>query len=71
MVQGIGIVRYYMQYQENGVYKLLSFGLGSSIVVNGLIGLATLRAWKMVLDKDTSKQSLFQMFTPKLEHGIY
>lgn len=45
------LVRYRTRYQEaNGKRQILSFGLGDSVAVNGLIGLPTLRAWKMVID---------------------
>ncbi len=47
------LVRYHTRYSErNGTKKLLSFGLGESVAVNGLIGLPTLRDWKMVIDLD-------------------
>ncbi len=50
------LVRYHTRYvNEKKENELLSFGLGRGIAVNGLIGLPTLRAWKMVIDLDDSK----------------
>lgn len=46
------IVTYYTRYTVNGKALTISFGLGDSIAVNGIIGLPTLREWKMVLDID-------------------
>lgn len=46
------IVTYYTRYTVNGEALTISFGLGDSIAVNGIIGLPTLREWKMVLDID-------------------
>ena len=44
------VVRYHTRYELDGQRQLISFGLGSDIAVNGLIGLPTLREWKVVLD---------------------
>lgn len=46
------IVTYYTRYIVNGTALTISFGLGDSITVNGIVGLPTLREWKMVLDMD-------------------
>ena len=45
------VITYKTRYRDNEGKKLtLSFGLGASIRVNAIIGLPTLRKWKMVLD---------------------
>ena len=50
------LVRYHTRYiNDKKEHELLSFGLGHGIAVNGLIGLPTLRAWKMVIDLDDNK----------------
>jgi hypothetical protein len=50
------LVRYYTRYiNEKEDHELLCFGLGRGIAVNGLIGLPTLRAWKMVIDLDENR----------------
>lgn len=46
------VVTYYTRYKHNDEAVTISFGLGDSIAVNGIIGLPTLREWKMVLDID-------------------
>lgn len=46
------VVTYYTRYKNDGKAVTISFGLGDSIAVNGIIGLPTLREWKMVLDID-------------------
>ena len=48
------VVTYNTHYRKpDGTNMKLSFGLGESISVNAIIGLPTLREWKMVLDMDT------------------
>ena len=44
------VVTYYTRYTIHGEPLTISFGLGDSISVNGIIGLPTLRECKMVLD---------------------
>lgn len=46
------IVTYYTCYIVDGKALTISFGLGNSIAVNGIVSLTTLRDWKMVLDMD-------------------
>ena len=51
----ITVVRYHARHQDTNTEKLLCFGLGDGIAVNGLIGLPTLRDWQIVLDIVLSK----------------
>ena len=37
------IVRYWLRYQVNDKYTILSFGLGADVAVNSIVGLPTLR----------------------------
>lgn len=48
------LVTYKTCYLINNIPQTLSFGLGSSIAVNGLIGLPQLRKWKIVMDFDSN-----------------
>ena len=51
---------------------LLSFGLGETISVNAIIGLPTLRSWKMVLDIDeyqANSKTLNQYFELSYQHA--
>ena len=51
---------------------LLSFGLGEAISVNAIIGLLTLRSWKMVLDIDeyqANSKTLNQYFELSYQHA--
>ena len=40
---------------ENGAPVTLSFGLGKAIKINAIIGLPTIKKWKMILDLDSNK----------------
>ena len=44
------IVRYWLRYQVNDKYIILSFGLKADVAVNSIIGLPTLRKWSGNLD---------------------
>ena len=67
------VVTYKTRYTDvNGDMMLLSFGLGEAISVNAIIGLPTLRSWKMILDvgenKATSK-TLNRYFELSYQHA--
>ena len=50
------VVAYKTRYQkEDGTPVTLSFGLGTAIKVNVIIGLPTFRKWKMILDLDSCR----------------
>lgn len=51
------VVTYLTRYSIDNTPQTISFGLGNSIAVNGLIGLPQLKKWKMILDFDTNTAS--------------
>ena len=44
------ILRYWLQYADDGKPVILSFGLGPDVVMNSIIGIPTLRQWGGSLD---------------------
>ena len=44
------IVRYWMRYKVDNKLITLSFGLGSDVAVNSILGLPTLRQWGKILN---------------------
>ena len=49
------VVTYITNYRKpDGSNMKLSFGLGESISVNAIIGLPTLKEWKLIMDMDSS-----------------
>ena len=67
------VITYKTRYRDNeGQQLTLSFGLGAAIRVNAIIGLPTLRKWKMVLDIDgevASSKLLNCYFDLQFEHA--
>ena len=50
------VVTYYTRYKlQDGTNATISFGLGKHVQVNAIIGLPTIRLWKLVLDLDDNK----------------
>ena len=50
------VVMYKTRYRdENGAPVTLSFGLGKAIKINAIIGLPTIKKWKMITDLDSNK----------------
>ena len=67
------VITYKTRYRDDkGKTLTLSFGLGASIQVNAIIGLPTLRKWKMVLDIDggiASSKLINCYFDLKFQHA--
>ena len=67
------MVTYITNYvKPDGSNMKLSFGLGESISVNAIIGLPTLKEWKMVMDMDSgiaTSKLLRQEFPLTFKHA--
>ena len=67
------VVTYKRRYTDvKGDMVLLSFGLGEAISVNAILGLPTLRSWKMVLDiekNQANSKTLNQYFELSYQHA--
>lgn len=64
------IVRYHLRYKQGNNKCFLSFGLGSGVTVNSIIGIPTMRQWGGLFDFGTNvftAQSLNTKFSLKYE----
>lgn len=48
------VLRYWIQYTQDGKHGILTFRLGNTVTVNSLIKIQTIKAWISLLDNEKS-----------------
>ena len=49
------ILQYWLHYEHYDKHAVLSFGLVESIIVNPIVGIPTIKAWKLIFDFESNK----------------